>query len=188
MPTKPIDYSNVSFDKLCCNDPSITDIYVGHTTNFTRRKNHHKHSCNTEHYTHDTHYNVYVYRFIRENGGWNNWSMIELCSKSCENKRDAERVERQYIENLCATLNKRIPIRTNEEWRELHKEELKEQSKNYKELNKEELIKKNKQYRELHKDEIKEKRKQYRELHKDEIKEKKRQYYQQKKLKEKEKV
>ena len=31
MPKTPINYSNY---KLVCNDPKITDIYTGHTTNF----------------------------------------------------------------------------------------------------------------------------------------------------------
>ena len=42
MPKVKADYSNTIIYKLCCNDPSITEIYIGHTTNFTQRKNRHK--------------------------------------------------------------------------------------------------------------------------------------------------
>ena len=180
MPTKPIDYSNVSFYKLCCNDPSITDIYVGHTTNFTKRKNEHKSRCNNKN---NAGYNVYVYHVIRDTGGFDNWSMIELCTKPCENKRDAERIERQYIEDLSASLNKILPTRTQNEWKKDNIEEVKEKRKEYYEKRKEEILNQKKQYRELHKED----RKKYRELHKDEIKEKKKQYYEEHKEEIKEK-
>jgi len=34
MPKENIDYSNTIIYKICCSDFSITDLYVGHTTNF----------------------------------------------------------------------------------------------------------------------------------------------------------
>ena len=38
MPRKPINYKKVIIYKLACNDLLITDLYVGHTTDFTNRK------------------------------------------------------------------------------------------------------------------------------------------------------
>ena len=35
------DYSNGIVYKLCCNDPAITDIYVGSTLNMKSRKYEH---------------------------------------------------------------------------------------------------------------------------------------------------
>ena len=46
MPKVEIDYSKTIIYKLCCKDINITDIYVGHTTNFIKRKNEHKSDCN----------------------------------------------------------------------------------------------------------------------------------------------
>ena len=46
MPKLPIDYSKTIIYKIVCNDTNITDCYVGHTTDITRRKAHHKCSCN----------------------------------------------------------------------------------------------------------------------------------------------
>ena len=66
-------YENAVVYKLCCDDPEITDIYVGSTCNFTVRKYQHKTACNNQN---AKEYNRNVYKFIRENGGWNNWSMI----------------------------------------------------------------------------------------------------------------
>jgi hypothetical protein len=48
MPKKPIDYSKTIIYKLVCNDLSITDVYVGSTTSFVKRKYLHKSLCNNE--------------------------------------------------------------------------------------------------------------------------------------------
>ena len=75
MPRKDIDYSNTIIYRIVCKDTSITDCYVGHTTNFINRKNGHKTKCNNEK---DKNYNLNVYQFIRDNGNWENWDMIEI--------------------------------------------------------------------------------------------------------------
>ena len=78
MPKRAINYKNTHFYKLCCNDLDITDIYVGATTDFIRRKSQHKTRCCNEnakdHYT-------YKYQAIRDNGGWDNWSMVLMETK-----------------------------------------------------------------------------------------------------------
>jgi len=33
MPKVEIDYSQTIIYKICCKDPNITDIYIGHTSN-----------------------------------------------------------------------------------------------------------------------------------------------------------
>ena len=42
MPKTAIDYSKTIIYKIVCNDLDITDLYVGHTTDFIRRRHHHK--------------------------------------------------------------------------------------------------------------------------------------------------
>jgi hypothetical protein len=80
MPRLPVDYSNTCFYKIVCKDLNITDIYVRHTTDFTKRKYNHKHICSeSNHKDHD----LYVYRFIRENGGWENFDMVLLDRHTC---------------------------------------------------------------------------------------------------------
>ena len=105
MPRKPIDYSNTIIYKIFCNDSNITDVYVGQTTDFTCRKNAHKQSCNE----HSKNSDCYLYKFIRDNGGWENWSMIELEHVICINRHDAAKHEKRWIEKLNATLNKQLP-------------------------------------------------------------------------------
>jgi predicted GIY-YIG superfamily endonuclease len=48
MPIKIIDYTKTIFYKIVCNDLNIKECYIGHTTNFRKRKNHHKTVCNNE--------------------------------------------------------------------------------------------------------------------------------------------
>lgn len=126
------DYSKSIIYKLCCNDTNITDIYIGSTSNFSRRKTQHKQDCK---YSTRKGHNFKVYKFIRENGGWENWSMIMLHEFSCDNKLQRDKKEREFIENLKPTLNKNIPTRTSKEWRGVNKEQLKRKRKIYDENN-----------------------------------------------------
>jgi hypothetical protein len=151
MPRKPINYSNTIIYKLVCNDVEIKEIYVGHTTDFVNRKRNHKQSCNNPN---DKAYDVYVYQFIRQTGGWTNWSMLEICKISCVDVYDAERNERKYIEELKSTLNSKIPTRTRKEYREQNKEQILEHKKEYYEQNKEQIHKKQKEYREHHREHL----------------------------------
>ncbi len=190
MPKIQTDYSNTIIYKICCKDVSINDIYVGHTTNFTQRKNQHKTSCYN---INDKKYNQYVYKFIRENGGWDNWSMIQIEEVNCNNKREVEAVEHSWIENLAATLNSNKPHAMCKEEPQLYKhcwyeekkdyilqkakvnyEENKEQKleyqKQYANENSEHIAEKQKEYREKNKDKLAEQKKVYRETHKEEIK------------------
>ena len=112
MPRKDIDFSKCVIYKIVCNDLNMTDIYVGHTTDFTKRKYMHKLYCNlTSHKS----YNSKVYTTIRENGGWDEWSMIEIEKYSCIDSNEARARERYWYELLCATLNSNCPFINDEE-------------------------------------------------------------------------
>lgn len=134
MPKNPIKYSSTIIYKICCKDLNIKDLYVGHTTNFTKRKYGHKYRCNNEN---DKFYNFNVYRFIRDNGGWDNWEMIEIEKFACQDENEAKAKERYWIEKLFCTLNKYIPLRTIKEYRETHKKEKAETNVKYRLKNKE---------------------------------------------------
>ena len=112
MPRKPIDYSKTYFYKIVCKDTSITDCYVGHTTDFIKRKHQHKYSCYNSNLNS---FGIGVYEFIRQHGQWDNWEMILIDIEKCENSLVAHQRERFYKEQLNATLNKNIPARTKQE-------------------------------------------------------------------------
>ena len=104
MSGKEIDYSitPVSFYKIICNDLNVKDFYVGHTTSFRQRKSKHKQSCHNEN---SKDYKYRVYEFIRNNGGWENFTMLEIEKKIVKDKREAEWIEQIHKETLHATLN-----------------------------------------------------------------------------------
>ena len=107
MPIVDIDYSNTIFYKIYCKDESVSDIYVGHTTNFVQRKYCHKRTCHREK---DPNYNLKVYKCIREHGGWNNWKMDIIGFHECYDHYEARKIEQTYFESLKATLNSIEPL------------------------------------------------------------------------------
>ena len=112
-------------------------------------------------------YHLKLYKCIRDNGGWFNWSMILIDTVSCESKLELLKIERDYIENNNSILNCNIPSRTIKQWKQDNKEKLKQKKQQYYEVNKEYI----KQYRDDNKEYIKEYRKEYREINKAKIKE-----------------
>ena len=107
MPKEVIDYSNTIIYKIVCNDINIKDTYVGHTTNFVQRKHAHKQGVNNPKYSN---YSCKLYKFIRNHGGWNNWSMIIVAFKNCNNNYEACALEHEYYKLLNANLNSIDPL------------------------------------------------------------------------------
>jgi hypothetical protein len=184
MPKIAMDYSKSIIYKIVCKDTSITECYVGSTTNLTKRRYTHKFRCNTET---DRGYNIYVYKFIREMGGWNNWDMVMIEEYACDNKMKLCKQERYWIETLKASLNSHNPNRINVECIENLSEHIKEHNKQYYKDNAEHIIEHQKQYnkdnaeriKQYHKDnaeQLKEYKKQYRKDNSERIKEHKKQY------------
>ena len=108
MPRSNINYVNCIIYKIVCNDYNIKDSYVGSTTEFTKRKYRHKSNCTSLKYTE---HEFKVYQFIRNNGGWDNWSMIEIEKYPCNDGNEARARERYWCETLNATLNDRMPLK-----------------------------------------------------------------------------
>jgi hypothetical protein len=185
MPKKPIDYSkNINY-KLVCNDLSVNYVYVGHTTNFKERKRCHKKNCYNENCKD---YNYKVYQTIRENGGWDNWTMIEIEKYPCKDLNEATARERYWYEELNSNMNSNKPHRSKKEYYEENKEKLNEKKKEYREKNKEKINEKKKEYREKNKDYKKETDKLYYEKNKEKLKEKNKEWREQNKEKLNEKI
>jgi hypothetical protein len=113
MPKTPIDYKKSVIYKICCNDVSITDVYVGSTTSLSKRKPQHKSKCTNER---DKAHNLNLYQFIRANGGWDNWDVVMAEEYPCDNKNQLHTRERYQMELLKANLNSYIPTRTTKEY------------------------------------------------------------------------
>ena len=137
------NYQNGLIYKLVSNNPDIKDCYVGSSTNFKQRKADHKKNCNSEK---SKKYNRRVYKFIRSNGGWDNWSMIQIEPYPCNTKRELETRERHHFEQLNANLNSQNPSRTPKEWREDNKEALSAHKKQHYQDNKQKILAHQKQH------------------------------------------
>jgi hypothetical protein len=108
------------FYRLVCRDITVTECYVGHTTNEVDRRYNHKSDCTNEK---GERYNRHVYRFIRDHGGFENWQLLVIEQLAVKDKVAAVLRERHWCELYNATLNSNVPGRTRAEYNLAHREE-----------------------------------------------------------------
>jgi hypothetical protein len=181
------DYSETVIYKIVPNN-ELKYCYVGNTCDIECRIKNHRSNC--ENFNSKA-YNRLLYKTIRENGGWSEWSLIVIEKFPCNNDIEARQKEQFYIKELNANLNiirafrtedekieqinkdNRTPEQIREKTKKYYnenKEICNETSKLYYHTNKEYFEEKRKEYYELHKEELSEKSKIYRELNKEKIK------------------
>jgi len=107
-------YENTVIYKIVCKDNNIINIYIGSTTDIDRRRREHKSRCLSG-------YEYKLYNFIRNNGGWDNWELLEVEKFPCNSKLEAYERERQLYKELNADLNGKSPQLTKEEQLEKYK-------------------------------------------------------------------
>ena len=166
---KVIDYSitPVYFYRFVCNDPNISNMYVGSCINLTKRKSQHKYVCNNPN---NKGYNLLVYKTIRDNGGWLNWRLLEIENKIVKDKTEATQCEQYWIEFYNAQMNMFKLNFNQREYREQYKEQNKEQINAY-----------NREYYEQNKEQIKARHREYKEQNRERINAKQRERRQRKK-------
>lgn len=98
MPKETINYSNTIIYQFSCKDVNVSEIYIGHTTNYSKRKYHHKMLYNKGK-TSD------LYDLIRNNGGWNNWNMSIVAKYNCCNAKEAKMREKEHYNLLMPPIN-----------------------------------------------------------------------------------
>ena len=96
-----------------CKDKSITDCYIGSCEDMEDRKRKHilsltKANC--------IGYKLRLYQFIRDNGWWDNFEMVELCK--CENLLETEQY---YLDFIKPSLNCRRALGFDYERRKAYK-------------------------------------------------------------------
>ena len=164
MPRKEVDYSKTVIYKIVCNDLLVTDLYVGSTTDFTKRKSRHKSGCTN---LKDRSYNIKIYQTIRNNGNWENWSMIQIEEYNCANGNEARARERYWFEQLNATLNTITPNRSKKEYSKSFYENNKDKISEYNTTNKDKIEERRRKYYNANKDKIAYQKKERYELNKD---------------------
>jgi len=109
--------------KIYCKNKIITDEYYGHTSAFRNRKYQHKNCCNNEH---SKEYNADKYKFIRLNGGWDNWIMSPIEQiKNCS-LVNAKIREQYHIDLNKSEMNKNKAYIIEEQLKEYRLEKKKE--------------------------------------------------------------
>jgi GIY-YIG catalytic domain len=184
MPKTAIDHSNTIIYKLVKNDDyDNVNIYIGSTTDFIRRKNKHKSCCNC---VTNKAYNDKKYQYIRDNGGWDCFNMIEVEKYNCNDGNEAKAREEYWRCHFNAQLNTIRAYITDIErlerdklYRGDNKDKISESKKQYYEAHKDNILKQRKEYYETHL----EQRKEYYETHKDRLIENMKIYYYNKKNK-----
>ena len=190
--------------------PKKTDLffsYIGHTSNFNERKN--QHIKNTTNINDKKHYHLKIYQTIRDNGGWDEWEMIEIEKYKCSTKlqvrmreqelmfqhntnlntcksfitEEERKNKKQEITNKYRIENAELIKEQQRQYKQEHKEVIKEQMRKYRQEHKEETYKKQQEYRKLHAEKYKENDKIWREANKEILKEKRKIYEAKKKAK-----
>lgn len=134
MPKVPIDYANTVIYKIVHKDDfENTNIYIGSTTDFIRRKNNHKdcsQNLNKKSYTDKK------YQYIRENGGWCDFNMVEVEKFPCNDGNEARAREEYWRQFFNAQLNSKKSFTTDQErldqmkcYYTAHKEKMNDQMK-----------------------------------------------------------
>ena len=107
--------------KISCRDIKITECYVGSTEDYTQRCRGHKSACNN---TNDKDHNLKVYKYIRANGGFENFIIDQIIDCEIEDRYDAELY---YFKLFKATLNTKFPKRSRTEWYIDNRKQIREQ-------------------------------------------------------------
>lgn len=103
MPRNNIDYSKTIMYKI----QHVTNedlIYIGATTNFMKRKCTHKSQCGL-YATSTLIGRTILYKTIKDNGGWDNFRMVEIKKFPCKDKRESDTEEFKLIQEMTGIMN-----------------------------------------------------------------------------------
>lgn len=131
-------YNNSCLYKIYCKDSNVKEFYIGSTENFKERRKKHKTRCINPN---DDGHNIYVYRFMRQNGGWENFIMEKIMDIWVYTEKEKLQEERKWWDLLKPTLNDRKPYVTKLEKKEYDKEK----SKKYYKKNKSKIRKRSRE-------------------------------------------
>ena len=138
-----------------CRNLAVQDCYIGSTEDVRMRRMQHKSSCNNEN---SKNYNLKVYQFIRANGGWDNFEMVQIGSVWNKATKSLVEIEQDYIDTYKSNLNCKRAYTSEEQKKEYNNQ----QKKEYYQKNKNKICELMKVYRHKNKNKISEKFKAYR--------------------------
>jgi len=98
---------NFCIYKIISKNENDINIYIGSTNNFERRKEQHEKAVDNKN---NIQYWSLLYRYIRNNGGWDNFIMEKILECNVSDRISGLILETEYIINYKATLNTIFPI------------------------------------------------------------------------------
>jgi len=118
METQTNPYSTSTIYKISCLNTAKSHIfYIGGTTNLNNRKTGHFYSCRDKRRK-----NRSLYKFINENGGFNNFCFTILGEYNLKNKSELIAKEEEYIRKFNPSLNMNHANRNRQEYRNDNRE------------------------------------------------------------------
>ena len=96
------DFANSVIYTISSNDPTLHLVYVGSTTDFDTRKTNHESDC----YNHNQpKFDWLLYQMIRENGGWDAFTMEIYSAFPCDGREELSIEEERVRMLLDANMN-----------------------------------------------------------------------------------
>ena len=158
-----VNYSNGKIYKI---EPIVDhdegEIYIGSTTKLYLCQRMDEHRSKYKQWKNNKYRKVQVFE-IFDKYGVSNCQIVLIETVNAESKDELLAREKHYIKSI-KCINKNIPLQTQKEYKESHKEQIKLSVKKYYENHKEEIKLKDKEYYEKNKEEILFKKKVYREV------------------------
>ena len=148
------EYSKSVIYRLDCNDKTVLEFYICSTYDKNKRKKDHKSNCNNENCEP---YDYKVYKFIRENGGWDTWTFEVIQEFPCDNEEQLRIQEQYYYDLLKPTLNTNRPYVSEEEMKKYkakYYQDNREEFAKYYQDNREDIFKRRAIYREKNREEL----------------------------------
>ena len=122
------NYNESRIYKIWCNLNGIDEIYIGSSARFINRCILHESDCNN---INSPRYRLKLYNYIRNNGGFGNFTIDVIEHYPCANKKELIIREEYWKNELNPSLNHNKAHRTKQDEKQYQKEYQKEYHKEY---------------------------------------------------------
>jgi hypothetical protein len=113
------NYNESRIYKIYCTLSTINEFYIGSSARYEERCILHKSDCNN---INSPRYSYKLYNYIRNNGGWENFTVEVLEKFPCKNRTELNIREEWWKQQKCPTLNNNRAYRTDNEIKEDRKQ------------------------------------------------------------------
>jgi hypothetical protein len=112
------NYNESRIYKIYCTLSTINEFYIGSSAEYEKRCILHKSDCNN---INSHRYSYKLYNYIRNNGGWNNFTVEVLEKYPCKDRTELNIREEWWKNQLQPTLNNNKAYRSEEDLKDYYK-------------------------------------------------------------------